>query len=44
MILAVIFRVENNIFAEQLRTVIQNDEITQTTLKKISLGDVEGFI
>ena len=43
MVLVAIFRVENNIFAEQLQTVIQNNKITQAILKKISQGDVEEF-
>ena len=44
MVLAVTFRVKNNVFAKRLRTVIQEDETTQIILKKISLGDVEEFI
>ena len=43
MVLAVTFRVKNNVFAEQLRTVIREDKITQVILKKMSLGDVEEF-
>ena len=44
MVLAATFRVNNNIFAEQLRTAVQENETTQTILKKISQGDVEKFI
>ena len=43
MVLAVIFRVKNNIFVERLRTAIQEDKTTQTILKKISQGDVKEF-
>ena len=43
IVLAAMFRVENNTFAEWLRTVIQNDETTQVILKKMSLGDVKEF-
>ena len=44
MVLAVMFRAENNNFTEQLRIVIQNNETTQVILKKISLEDIKGFI
>ena len=44
MVLAAMFRVKNNIFIKYLRTAIQKDKITQVILKKMSLGDVEGFI
>ena len=44
MVLAAIFRVENNVFAEQLRTAIWEDETTQAILKKLSQGDVKEFI
>ena len=44
MVLAAIFRVENNTFAEYLSTIIQEDETTQVILKEMSQGDVEGFI
>ena len=43
MVLAATFRVENNTFAEWLRTAIQSDETTQAILKKISQGDVKEF-
>ena len=43
MVLVVTFRVKNNVFAEQLRTVIQEDKTTQTILKKMSLGDIKEF-
>ena len=43
MVLAVTFRVKNNIFTKQLRTVIQKDKTTQDILKKISIGDIKGF-
>ena len=43
MVLAVTFRVKNNIFAEQLRTMIQDNETTQVILKKMSLEDIEEF-
>ena len=36
MVLAVMFRVENNTFAERLRTAIQNNKTTKATLKKLS--------
>ena len=35
MVLAATFRVENNIFAKQLKIVIQEDEITQAILKEM---------
>ena len=44
MVLAIIFRVKNNIFTEQLRTAIWEDKTTQDILKEISLGDVKNFI
>ena len=34
MVLIVIFRIKNDVFAERLRTVIREDETTQTILKK----------
>ena len=34
MVLAVMFRAENDTFAERLRTAIQSDETTQVILKK----------
>ena len=37
------FRVKNNTFIEQLRTVIQEDDTTKTILKKISQGNVKEF-
>ena len=43
MVLAATFRVENNVFAEQLRIAIQEDETAQTILKEMSLGDIEEF-
>ena len=43
MVLAVMFRVKNNTFAEWLRTVIWEDETTQDILKEMSLGRVKGF-
>ena len=43
MVLAVMFRVENNIFTEWLRIAIQSDETTQIILKEMSQGDVEEF-
>ena len=43
MVLAAMFRVANDTFAEQLWAAVQNDKITQTILKEISLGDIEGF-
>ena len=43
MVLAITFRVKNIIFAEQLRTMIQDNETTQVILKKMSLGDIERF-
>ena len=36
MVLAAMFRTENNTFAEQLRTAIREDETIQIILKKIS--------
>ena len=44
IILAATFRVENDTFTERLRTAIQEDETTQTILKKMGQGDVKGFI
>ena len=35
MVLAVTFKVENNVFAKQLWKVIQEDETTQAILKKM---------
>ena len=43
MVLAVIFRVENDTFAEQLRTVIQEDKTTQTILEEMSQEDIKEF-
>ena len=43
MVLAITFRVENNVFTKWLQTVIQEDETTQIILKKMSLGDVKEF-
>ena len=43
MVLAVTFRVENNTFAEQLRTAIQENNTTKIILKKLSQGEVEKF-
>ena len=43
MVLTATFRVKNNVFAEQLRTVIQEDKITQDILKEMSLRDIKGF-
>ena len=43
MVLVVTFRVENNTFAEQLQTVIREDETTQTILKKMGQGDIKEF-
>ena len=43
MVLAVMFRVENNGFTEQLRIVIQEDEITQVILKELGQGDIKKF-
>ena len=36
MVLAATFRIKNNVFAERLQAVIQEDKITQVILKKIS--------
>ena len=36
MVLAVIFKVENDTFAKQLRVVTQEDKTTQAILKKMS--------
>ena len=36
MVLAAMFRVENDTFIKWLRTAIQEDKITQTILKEIS--------
>ena len=44
MILAVMFRAENNTFIKRLRNVIQNDNTTQAILKEISQGDVKEFM
>ena len=38
MVLAVMFRIKNDTFTERLRTVIQDDETTQTILKKNESG------
>ena len=43
MVLAVMFRVENDTFAKRLRIATQNNETTQAILKKMGQGDVEGF-
>ena len=43
MVLAATFRVENNTFTKQLRTVIQEDETTQTILREISQEDIKEF-
>ena len=43
MVLVIIFRVENDTFTEQLRTVIQEDDTTRAILEKISYENVEGF-
>ena len=43
MVLAVMFRVKNNTFAERLRTAIQKDNTTKAILKKMGQGDVKGF-
>ena len=43
MVLAVMFRVKNNIFAKRLQTVIRDDETTQAILKKLSQGDIKEF-
>ena len=43
MVLAVMFRVENDTFAEQLQTVIRDDETTQAILKEIGQKDVKEF-
>ena len=44
MVLATIFRAENNAFAEQLRTATQKNDTTQAILKKLSQGDIKKFI
>ena len=44
MVLAVMFRVKNNTFAERLRTVIREDETTQNILKDMSLENIKKFI
>ena len=36
MLLAVMFRTENDTFTEQLRTAIRDNEITQAILKKLN--------
>ena len=38
------FRVGNNTFAEQLRIVTQENKTTKAIIKKISQGDIKGFI
>ena len=43
MVLTVMFIVENNVFAKQLRTAIQSNETTQTILKKIDKGYIKEF-
>ena len=43
MVLAITFRVKNDVFAERLRTVIQEDETTQDILKEMSLENIEEF-
>ena len=43
MVLAVMFRVENNTFTEWLRTAIRDNKTTQAILKKMSQEDVKGF-
>ena len=43
MVLAVIFRVENNTFTEWLWIVTQSDETMQAILKKMGQGDIKGF-
>ena len=44
MVLIVIFRVKNNIFAKRLRIVIWDNETTQDILKEVSLEDIKEFI
>ena len=44
MVLAATFRAKNDVFAERLRTAIQNDDTTQAILKEMGQGDVKGFI
>ena len=43
MVLAATFQVENNVFIKRLQTVIQEDKVTQTILKKISLETIKEF-
>ena len=43
MVLVATFRVKNNIFAEWLQTVVQEDKTTKAILKKISQKDIEEF-
>ena len=44
IVLAATFWVENNTFAEQLRTAIQSDDITQSILKEMGQRDIKKFI
>ena len=43
MVLTVTFRIKNDVFAERLRTVIQEDKTTQVILKKVGQGDIKKF-
>ena len=38
------FWVKNDIFAERLKIAIQDNKVTQVILKKMSQGDMKGFI
>ena len=43
MVLAVMFRVENNTFVGRLRAVIREDKTMQNILKEMSLRDIKEF-
>ena len=43
MVLAAMFRAENNISTKQLRVAICNNKTIQAILKKISQGDIREF-
>ena len=43
MVLAATFRIKNDGFAEQLRTVVREDETTQVILKEMSQRDIKKF-
>ena len=43
MVLVAMFKVENNIFAEWLRTAVRENKTTQVILKELGQGDIKEF-